>query len=101
MAFTAAELANIANTTMDFYIKGQALVQTMQERPLLNALKGTKKTFPGGKSDIRRNVKGDYSSAFAGYTHNDAWATSTRPTTSRSTTRGKSFTRASASPTPS
>jgi hypothetical protein len=33
--------------------------------------KAAQKTFPGGKSDIRRNVKGDYSSAFAGYTHND------------------------------
>jgi hypothetical protein len=72
MAFTAGELANIANTTMDYYIKGQALVQTMQERPLLKALEGTKKTFPGGKSDIRRNVKGAFSSSFTGYTHNDA-----------------------------
>lgn len=74
MAFTADELANIANTTMDFYIKGQALAQTMQERPLLKSLKGMQKTFPGGKGNIARNVKGAYSTAFAGYTHNDSVA---------------------------
>jgi hypothetical protein len=71
MAFTAQELANIANTTMDFYIKGQALAQSLQSRPLTDALRKGQKTFPGGKSDIRRNVKGNYSSAFAGYTHSD------------------------------
>jgi hypothetical protein len=71
MPFTQAELDNIANTTLDFYIRGQSLVQTMQERPLVDALRKNQKTFPGGKDNIRRNVKGDYSSAFAGYTHND------------------------------
>jgi hypothetical protein len=71
MPFTQAELDNIATAALDFYMKGQALAQTMQERPLLKALKAGQKTFPGGKGDLRRNVKGNYSSAFAGYTHDD------------------------------
>lgn len=74
MPFTAQELANIANAALDFYMKGKALTQTMQERPLIAALQPKQKTFPGGKGSIDRNVKGDYSSAFAGYTHNDTVA---------------------------
>jgi hypothetical protein len=71
MSFTAAELANIANSALDFYIKGPAMAQSIQERPTLAAFKKGQKSFPGGKSDIRRNVKGQYSSSFTGYTHDD------------------------------
>lgn len=72
MPFTQAELDNIANAAFDFYMKGPALAQSIQSRPLLDALRKKQKTFPGGKGDIRRNVKGDYTTAFAGYTHDDA-----------------------------
>lgn len=71
MAFTATELSNIANASLDFFIKGPAMAQSIQERPTLSAFKKGQKTFPGGKGDIRRNVKGVYSSSFAGYTHDD------------------------------
>lgn len=71
MAFTAGELTNIANAALDYYIKGPAMAQSVQERPTLAAFKAKQKTFPGGKSDIRRNVKGVYSSGFTGYTHDD------------------------------
>lgn len=71
MAFTAAELANIANAAFDFYMKGDALKQAQQARPLLDALRRGQKTFPGGKGDIRRNVKGAPTTALMGYTHND------------------------------
>lgn len=71
MPFTAAELANIASAALDFYIKGDAMKQTIQKRPLYDALRSASKTFPGGKADIRRNVKGVYTTAFAGYTHDD------------------------------
>lgn len=74
MPFTAGELANIANAAFDFYMKGDALAQSIQERPLLKALKAGQKTFPGGKGEIKRNVKGDYTTAFAGYTHDDSVA---------------------------
>lgn len=71
MPFTAQELDNIANAALDFYLKGDAIKQSIQERPLYDALKSRQKTFPGGKEFIRANVKGDYTTAFAGYSHDD------------------------------
>lgn len=71
MPFSAPELANIANAAIDFHIKGPAFAQSIQDKPLLKALEGNKKTFPGGKGNITIPVKGDYTTAIAGYTHND------------------------------
>lgn len=71
MPFTAQELDNIANAALDFYMKGDAIKQSIQDRPLYNALKVAAKTFPGGKEFIRATVKGDYTTAFAGYSHDD------------------------------
>ena len=71
MAFTTAELTNIANAALDYFIKGPALSQSIQDKPLLKALEANKKTFPGGKANISIPVKGDYTTAIAGYTHND------------------------------
>ena len=73
MPFTAQELTNIANAALDFYIKGPAMAQSIQKRPTLDAFKSKQKTFPGGKADIRRNVKGSYTSSFVGYTHESAY----------------------------
>jgi hypothetical protein len=39
MAFTQAEIDNIANAALDFYIKGQPLSQQLQDKPLLAAMK--------------------------------------------------------------
>ena len=71
MAFSAPELANIANAALDFHIKGPAFAQSIQDKPLLKALEGNKKSFPGGKGNITIPVKGDYTTAISGYTHND------------------------------
>lgn len=71
MPFTAQELGNITNAALDFYVKGPAMDQTIQDRPLLDALTKAQKTFPGGKGNISVPVKGDYTSAVAGYSHND------------------------------
>jgi hypothetical protein len=71
MAFTVAELGNIANAALDFYIKGQPLAQNIQEKPLLAAMRSAQKTFPGGKDYIKGNVKGDYTTSFMGYEHDD------------------------------
>lgn len=71
MAFSAAEIANIATAALDYHIKGPALSQSIQDKPLLKALEGNKKSFPGGKGNITVPVKGDYTTAIAGYTHND------------------------------
>ena len=85
MAFTAAELASIANAALDYHYKGQPFAQTIQDKPLLNVLNSGRKTFPGGKGDISIPVKGDYSfedtdnpnprpGTLTGYTHNDTVA---------------------------
>lgn len=71
MAFSIQELENISNAALDFYIKGQPLSQQLQEKPLLGAMKSAQKTFPGGKGDIRGNVKADYTTTFMGYSHDD------------------------------
>lgn len=71
MPFTAQELDNIANAALDFYLKGDAIKQSIQDRPLYDALKRGGKTFPGGKEFIRANVKGDYTTFFSGYSHDD------------------------------
>jgi hypothetical protein len=71
MAFTAGELANIANAALDFYIRGPANSNIKQARPLTNAFDRAKKTFPGGKAEISGAVKGVYTTALSGYTHDD------------------------------
>ena len=78
MAFTAGEIASIANAAQDYYFKkGGTFDQTIQDRPLLNKMEGSKKTFPGGKGNISLAVVGAYgdgsgNDVVKGYTHNDA-----------------------------
>ena len=71
MPFTAQELDNMANAALDYFLKGPAIKQSIQDRPLYDAMKRAQKTFPGGKEFIRANVKGDYTTAFGGYEHDD------------------------------
>lgn len=70
--FTAAELANMTNALLDFYMKGPAMAQTLQDRPLYDKMRARQKTFPGGKDLIRGNVKGDYTTEFMGYQYDDS-----------------------------
>lgn len=69
---TALELANVANAALDFYMKGPALSQRIEQKPALKAFKAAQKTFPGGKQFIRGNVKGDYTTQFMGYSFDDS-----------------------------
>lgn len=71
MPFTVQELDNIAAAALDFHVKGKPHLQNIQEKPLLDAWMRKTKTFPGGKGNITFRVKGDYTSAIEGYTHND------------------------------
>lgn len=72
MAFTPQELENIANAALDYYVKGSTFKQTIQEKPLLDAMIANQETFPGGKGDISIPVQGVFdTSSFKGYTHND------------------------------
>tara|TARA_Y100000992_G_C21273037_1_gene498083 strand:- start:2632 stop:3684 length:1053 start_codon:yes stop_codon:yes gene_type:complete len=72
MAFSSAELANIANAALDYYIdKGKVYANSLQDKPLLAAMDKGSKTFPGGKENVSLAVKGTYTTTVAGYTHND------------------------------
>jgi hypothetical protein len=72
MAFTAQELANIANAAIDFHFqKGKVFSQTIQDRPLLGKMISKQKTFPGGKDNITVRAKGDYTTTIMGYEHDD------------------------------
>lgn len=70
--FTAAELANMTNSLLDFYMKGPAYAQTLQDRPTYDKFRAKAKTFPGGKDLIRGNIKGDYTTEFMGYAYDDS-----------------------------
>lgn len=77
MAFTAGELASIANASLDWYLnRGDTFKQTIQSKPLLAKMEGKKETFPGGKGDISVGIKGAYGAGgtndgVVGYTHDD------------------------------
>ncbi len=71
MPFTAEEVENIANATLDYFLRENPTSQTIQEKPLLDALWSKRKTFPGGKEAISLAVKGDYTSTLEGYSHDD------------------------------
>lgn len=71
MPFTQQELDNIANATLDYYLKKQPFLQTIQDKPLLDKMVAGKKTFPGGKGLIDLPVKGDYTTQMVGYSHDD------------------------------
>lgn len=77
MPFSAGELTNIANAALDFYMnKGDTFLQTIQQKPLLEALERGSKTFPGGKGDISIAVQFDFGDGTAnsnvrGFTHDD------------------------------
>lgn len=77
MAFTAGEIQNIANASLDFYYnKGDTFKQSIQAKPLLRLMEGSAKSFPGGKGNISLAVKGTYGAGgvndkVVGYTHND------------------------------
>jgi hypothetical protein len=72
MPFTAAEIENVANATIDYHFKTPSVLsQTLQDKPLLKAMKGVQKEFPGGKDYITRRVKGTYTTTIQGFESDD------------------------------
>jgi hypothetical protein len=72
MPFTAQELENIANSTLDFFVnRGKVEAQTLQDKPLLAKMRSLSKTFPGGKEYISGAVKGEYTTTIQGFEHDD------------------------------
>ncbi len=76
MPFTQQQMDDVASYALDFYVKGEAFAQTIQEKPLLDAMKKKQKTFPGGKGKISIPVVGEYLDAdanfFKGYSFADS-----------------------------
>lgn len=77
-ALGITEASDLAYGLLDYYIKKGPLFQTMQERPLLRVLNGSKESFPAGKDKISKSVQGtvmsDTAGFFAGYDEDDALA---------------------------
>ena len=71
MPFTAAELENAFNASIDYHIKGAAKSQTLQIKPLLKAMRAKRRTYPGTNEFVDTPVKGDYSGGFEGFRHDD------------------------------
>lgn len=71
MPVTAQQLDNIATAALDHYMRGQPLSQTIQDKPLMKALKAKQTTFPGGRGELKFNVKNDYTTTFMGYEYDD------------------------------
>lgn len=71
MPFTAEQAQSAMNAALDFNMKGPALDQIIQEKPLLNALISKQKTFPSGKEFITRPVKGEHVTKVEGYSYDD------------------------------
>lgn len=72
MPFTATELENIANAVIDLHMEqGRVFSQTIQDKPLLKAMKAAQKTFPSAKENITVRVKGEYTTDIMGYSEDD------------------------------
>lgn len=74
MAFTAQEVANVTNALLEHNVRGPALSQVIQERPLFRDMIAAQKTFPGGNDFITWPVKGQYTTTIQGFTHDDSVA---------------------------
>jgi len=64
LPFTAQELQDSGKIALDFYLKNNPVDQVAVERPLLKALMGKKKSFPGGKQYIVEQLRYRYQSNF-------------------------------------
>jgi hypothetical protein len=72
MAFTVAELENISNALIDFHMdRGKVKSQSIQDKPLLAAMRENAKEFPNGKELITVRVKGQYTTTIQGFEHDD------------------------------
>jgi len=69
---SGAKLQNILNTTLKFFFRGPAFESSIQARPLLKALRGKQKMFPGGQDTLSFPVKGgNFQIGFSSYTNDD------------------------------
>lgn len=70
--FTIGEIENIANSALDFFLDRRKVeAQTLQDKPLLKALREVEETFPGGKEFLTGAVKGEYTTTIQGFVNDD------------------------------
>lgn len=67
MALGLVVANDIANGVLTFYVRGKALMQTMQAKPLVGWLKSGQKTFPAGNQYISDPVQGNVMSDQPGF----------------------------------
>lgn len=68
MPFTAEQLENVAQATIDYHYKvPEVRAQTIQDKPLLKALLAGAEEFPGGKEYITFGAKGTYTTGIQGF----------------------------------
>ena len=72
-SFTAQELANIANSALDYYMgKGEIWANAIQNKPMMKAFDQYAGTFSGGKGDVSLAVKaGQGGGSLQGYQGDD------------------------------
>jgi hypothetical protein len=72
MPLTVAEIENATNAGIAYHFqKGNVKSQSLQNKPLLKALRAKQKTFPGGVSIITRRVKFAYTTTIMGFEGDD------------------------------
>jgi hypothetical protein len=73
-SFTAQELANIANSALDYYMgKGEIWANAIQNKPMMKKFDQYAGTFSGGKGDVSLAVKaGQAGGSLQGYQGDDA-----------------------------
>lgn len=73
MPFTAEEIANINNSSLENYIeKGTLFKQNVANKPMLKAFDEARGSFSGGNTYVSIGVKtGQGGGSLAGYTHDD------------------------------
>lgn len=70
-ALTQAVLDNVANAAFDFYEKKKLYNQHISEKPLLNEMRKSQKTFPGGKGSIVVSPVFETQSSLEGFVGDD------------------------------
>lgn len=72
MPFTIEQIENTSNAALEMHFqRGKIVSQTIQDKPLLDALMAKEKTFPGGKDEITGTVKGVYTTEIQGFENDD------------------------------
>lgn len=72
MPFTIEQIENTSNAAIELHFnRGKIVSQSLQNKPLLDALMAKEKSFPGGKDAITGTVKGTYTTTIQGFSSDD------------------------------